>query len=378
MAVTNDIVTDQRVHRSCTALQQQGWQVSLTGRLLPTSMPLQRSYATHRMCLLFRKKFLFYAEYNIRLFLRLLFTHADLFYANDLDTLPAVFLAARLRRKSLFFDAHEMFPEVPELVKRPRVKHFWERIEAYFLPRLRSFKYGVACCTVCQSIADHYLNKFGLEMAVVRNVPMVPSGSIAQHEENNLILRFAKGRKVLLYQGTVNVGRGLEWLVDAMPLLPHCVLVIIGTGDVINGIRLRVQQRHVEEQVLLTGCLSPSQLHSLTPCATLGTALLANMGLNYYYAFPNRIADFAAAGVPVLATDFPEMRRILETFHIGTLVPDGETSPRQLAQHIQLALDYWNTISSEERLHRFEVARRDLSWDNDRLVLLAAIRKAIK
>lgn len=380
MAVTNDIVTDQRVHRSCMTLLQQGWQVSLIGRWLPESIPLQRPYTTHRMRLVFRKKAVFYAEYNIRLFLRLLFARADLFYANDMDTLPAVFTAARLRHKSVFFDAHEMFPEVPELVGRPRVKYFWERVEAHYLPRLRNYKYGAASSTVCRSIAEHYHKKFGLEMSVVRNVPMpvLSNGSdSSQQDESSVVLNFAKGRKVLLYQGAVNVGRGLEWLVDAMPLLPDCVLVIIGTGDVINNIRLRVQQRHVENQVLLTGRLSPAELRHITPHATLGTALLANMGLNYYYAFPNRIADFVLAGVPVLASDFPEMHRIVDTFAIGTLVPDGETSPQQLTSHIRKALDYWSGIPAAERQRRFDAARRDLSWDNDSQELLAAVRKAI-
>ena len=136
LSVTNDLVTDQRVHRSCTALCEAGYDVTLIGRRLPDSVPVKRQYRTIRMRLLFRKKAVFYAEYNFRLFLRLLFSRADAFYANDTDTLPANYFAAFLRRKPLFFDAHEMFPEVPELVGRPRVKHFWTRIEDYIFPNL--------------------------------------------------------------------------------------------------------------------------------------------------------------------------------------------------------------------------------------------------
>ncbi len=136
LSVTNDLVTDQRVHRSCTALHEAGYDVTLVGRKLPESVEVRRDYNTVRMRLLFRKKAAFYAEYNIRLFLRLLFIRADLFYANDTDTLLANYFAARIRRKPLFFDAHEMFPEVPELVGRPRVKRFWTRIEDRLYPRL--------------------------------------------------------------------------------------------------------------------------------------------------------------------------------------------------------------------------------------------------
>ena len=98
LSVTNDLVTDQRVHRSCTALSEAGYDVTLVGRRLPDSVPVERPYKTVRMRLLFRKKAVFYAEYNLRLFLRLLFSPTDAFYANDTDSLPANYLAAVLFR----------------------------------------------------------------------------------------------------------------------------------------------------------------------------------------------------------------------------------------------------------------------------------------
>ena len=77
VAVTNDIVTDQRVARTCDALVEDGHSVMLIGRLLPDSKPLSRPYRVCRMRLLFRRSALFYAEYNIRLFLRLVTAKAD-------------------------------------------------------------------------------------------------------------------------------------------------------------------------------------------------------------------------------------------------------------------------------------------------------------
>ena len=70
------------------------------------------------MNMLFKKGPLFYAEYNLRLFFLLLLTKADVLVANDLDTLPAVFLASRIRRLPVVYDSHEYFTEVPELVGR--------------------------------------------------------------------------------------------------------------------------------------------------------------------------------------------------------------------------------------------------------------------
>ena len=73
LSVTNDLVSDQRVHKISTSLLKMGFDVSVIGRLRPWSEPLDREYKTHRMRLLFSKKVWFYAEYNLRLFFYLLF-----------------------------------------------------------------------------------------------------------------------------------------------------------------------------------------------------------------------------------------------------------------------------------------------------------------
>ena len=77
ISVTNDLVTDQRVEKTCEVLSEIGYDVLLVGRKLKKSLPIQRNYRTKRFRLLFNKGVLFYAEYNIRLFIFLLFTKKD-------------------------------------------------------------------------------------------------------------------------------------------------------------------------------------------------------------------------------------------------------------------------------------------------------------
>ena len=102
VSVSNDLSHDRRVDNSCQVLREMGYKVLLVGRRRKGSRPLEsRNYKTYRMRMLFQRKVWFYAAFNIRLFFFLLFRPCDLLWANDLDTLWANFLIARMRRKKL-------------------------------------------------------------------------------------------------------------------------------------------------------------------------------------------------------------------------------------------------------------------------------------
>ncbi|MDR2621756.1 MAG: glycosyltransferase, partial [Dysgonamonadaceae bacterium] len=325
VSVINDLVTDQRVHKVCTTLHNAGYEVLLVGRRFRTSKPVSRAYRTHRMRLIFNKEAFFYAEYNLRLFFYLLFARADIFLSNDTDSLPANYCASVLRRKPLIFDAHEMFPEVPELVGRPFVKAVWRKIEDWIFPHL---KY---CYTVCQSIADIYNERYGIGMQVVRNVPFATLSQPVRKK-----MPADDGKKVLLYQGAVNIGRGIEWVIDAMPYLDDCIFYVIGDGDIVREVQEKTKSLGLEDRVRFIGRIPLEELASYTLQADIGLVLLENRGLNYYYALPNRIFDFIRANVPVLATDFPEIRRIVAHYGTGTLIDRYE--PEFLADTIRKML----------------------------------------
>src|SRR3974377_789279 len=123
LSVTNDLTSEQRVHKVCLFLERSGFEVVMIGRRRRTSMPLEnRSYQTKRMFLFFETGPLFYAEYNLRLFFYLLFHKADVLVANDLDTLLANYFASRFTKSVLVHDSHEYFTGVPELAGRTFAK----------------------------------------------------------------------------------------------------------------------------------------------------------------------------------------------------------------------------------------------------------------
>lgn len=370
VAVTNDLVTDQRVHRTCHALVEAGYRITLVGRRLKASGdPGIRPYATERMRLLFRRSAWFYAEYNLRLWLKLMCKRADAFYANDTDTLLACTWAARLRRKKLLFDAHELFPDVPELVHKPHVQAVWKWIERHCLPRVDT------AFTVCQSVADEYKRRYDVTMEVVRNVPERYHDDSVEPKETNDV-------KTILYQGAVNIGRGVCEIIDALEYLPQCRFVVAGDGDELMSMRRYLLKCPWGDRVTLLGRVEPDQLHRLTGTADLGVCLLEDLGLNYRYALPNRIADFAQAGVPILATDFPEIRRVIEEYGTGTLTEacpesrvgeDYRAYVRRLATTIQQALDYWGSLPADEKRRRFARAGEELCWEREKKILVNSV-----
>ena len=352
VSVINDLVTDQRVHKVCTTLSQKGYEIELVGRQFKKSESLHRQYGTHRMRLLFNKTFFFFAEYNIRLFFHLLFSKADAYLSNDTDTLVANYLVSRIRRKPLIFDAHEMFPEMPEVIHRKLVRTIWTKVEDWIFPQL---KYSY---TVCQSIADVYNTKYNMNMRVIRNIPFArqttPVGSLSPIDP--------KGKKVLLYQGAVNIGRGIEWVIDAMPYLNDFVFYVIGDGDVLEELKAEVKARQLEDRVLFTGRIPFEQLPAYTACADIGVNLLENRGLNYYYSLPNRIFDFIRKEIPVLACDFPEIKRIVSHYDIGILIDHYE--PEYLAKSIK------RLAEKEKNIAGFASANAELTWENESVTLL--------
>lgn len=362
ISVSNDLISDRRVDKVCSSLNKKGYDITLVGCIKKIDKPVNRAYKTKRFRMLFRKGFLFYFEYNLRLFFRLLFIRKDALLCNDTDALPANFLASKICRKPLIFDAHELFPEVPEVVNRRFVKGFWQKIEDIIFPHL---KYSY---TVCQSIADYYNKRYGIEMGVVRNIP-----SMALKEDDSSTPSIRKeGKKILLYQGAINVGRGVEWIIKAMIYLDNCLLYICGDGDLAEDMKQLAKSERVEDRVVFTGRIPADRLDDYTKQADLGFVLLANMGLSYYYSLPNRIFDYMKYGVPVLATKFPEIARIVEGYNTGQTTETE--NPEELAATIKDMLANWN---DDETRKRIAICANHFNWENEEKVLFSTVAKAL-
>ena len=358
LSVTNDLVTDQRVHRIATTLMNNGAQVTLVGRLLPQSHPVQRDYGTHRMRLLFKKGPLFYAEYNIRLFFYLLLIKSDILVSNDLDTLPANYLVSIMRKKVLVYDSHEYFTEVPELTNRRVTRNIWKKLEQWILPEI---KYSY---TVNNSIADIYNKMYGIQMKVVRNMPVRSAKIDTSFIASNLPADF------VIYQGAVNLGRGLELLIDAFHFIHNLKCVIVGDGDILNMIQKRVISKKLEDRIIFIHRLPFEQLNVITRKASLGISMEENLGLNYYYSLPNKLFDYIQAEIPVLVSDFPEMKKIIDEYGVGEVIKSRQ--PKDLALQIESMIQNEKYLLWKQNLIK---AAEELCWENEEKELLKVYEK---
>ena len=353
IAVTNDLVTDNRIHKVASTLLKSGAKVTVIGRKLKFSQPLNnRPYQTKRFNLLFKQGPAFYLEYNIRLFIYLFFRPFNIIVANDLDTLLGSYYASKIRFKNLVYDSHEYFTEVPELVDRNFPKKVWLLIEGSILPKI---KYSY---TVSESIAKTYKKQYGIEMKIVRNVPFFKNEiTIETCSKNNT--------KQILYQGALNVGRGLEHMIDAMQFIDNATLDIIGTGDIADQLQQRVIDNNLENKVFLKGKIPFEDLPKYTTKADLGIALEENIGLNYYYALPNKLFDYIQAGIPVLVSPFPEMQKIVNKYEIGTVY--DHKNPKALAKKINEIFCLQNRYAKwKENTY---IAAKDLCWEKEEKIL---------
>lgn len=358
VAATNDLATDQRLKRHCDTLYAGGYDILLTGRLLPGSLPLDdRPYKTRRVKHWFNKGFLFYAETNARLFVFLLFTSFDILNSNDLDTLPACYLASRLKRKALVYDSHEYFTEVPELNNRKLVKRTWEKIECSIFPKLRNI------ITVNQRIAGAYHAKYGKEIHIVRNLP---ERIVIKGPDSLAAYGIPGDKKAVILQGSgINRDRGAEEAIDAISQVENVVLIIAGSGDMIPALKQRVAEKHLQDRVIFIPLMPYSRLMGLTRLCDAGLSLDKGTSLNYRYSLPNKLFDYIMAGIPVVASPLPEVRKIVEGYGTGVLIKSH--APEEIAEKINTVLYIKPKTKWKGALDK---AAGELNWDHEKHKLL--------
>ncbi|HXR79883.1 MAG TPA: glycosyltransferase, partial [Saprospiraceae bacterium] len=263
---------------------------------------------------------------------------------------------SRLKGIPRIYDAHELFTELKEVISRPSIHRKWLRIEKHTVPK---FRLGY---TVSEGIAEEFRKRYGVEYAVIRNIPRLRHPAPGE----------TKG-KYILYQGAVNEARAFEYLVPAMQKI-NSPLVVCGDGNFMPQLKSLIREYGLENRISLKGKLSPDTLWEVSLNASIGIAVAENQGLNQFLALPNKFFDYIHAGLPQVTMNFPEYQKINRRFEVAVLIDD--LAPERIALAI-------NNLLQDDVLYRklkanCLTARQELNWEEEEKKLVAFYRNIFK
>ena len=310
-------------------------------------------FKTIRFRMIFTGGVFFYSFFNLRLFFMLLFMRADLLIANDLDTLLPNYLVSLVRRIPLIYDSHEFFTEVPELKNRPLVKSIWTGIEKSILPHL---KYMI---TVSDPIARYYHDKYGISPVVIRNfskraVDILPFSRKEINVKEDVLLAVIMGTGL-------NMDKGVEELVDAVSMTDNVNLLIIGSGDIIRNMENKVKKLGSGSRIRFIPAVPWDTMLKYTGCADVGMCLEKDTNLNYRYSLPNKLFNYISAGIAIVSSGMPEVKKLMEEYHFGICL--DSVTPENISRTLVKLRD--NNVQLEKLKLQTINASEIINWENE-------------
>jgi glycosyltransferase involved in cell wall biosynthesis len=301
-------------------------------------------------------KLLRYLEFVSRSFFHLLFSRARIIVAHDLSALPPAWLAARLSGARIVYHAHELYGETNE-VTAP-MQTIWRGLDRFFCPRVD------ALIAPEPNRARIYREEYGAtsEPLVIPNYPMYREPVASARLRDVLRERGIEPSGILLYQGLFDEGRCLHRIIEAMPMTPEgIVLVMIGRGFAAYTEHLlrRITELGLERRVVLLPFVPYRDLHAWSCSADAGILLYRNDCRNNYYCAPNKLYEYFQAGLPVITSDFPGLVPIVRRDALGVCV-DPE-SPDAIAAGIASVFADGNR--EQTRARALSMARDRYRWD---------------
>jgi glycosyltransferase involved in cell wall biosynthesis len=330
LMMTSDFTYDQRMNRIYDVISQDN-DIVIYHRN-------EKSIKT-----IFSSGFLFYLEFNLRLFTKLIFNRYDVVYAVDTDTLVAAGFASWFKKFYLIYDSHEYFIGVPELQDQMIKKFIWKTVENWFVKKTH------LCLTVNDSLAQILSDEFQTRFYSIRNVPYL-SIDVEKDKGTN---------PYFIYQGALNEGRGIEELIEVMKLFKQYHLYIVGDGDLKMKLQ-EVARKFNLDNIVFTGKKLPSEIKEITSSALIGFNLLSKYSQSYYFSAANKCFDYINALIPSINMAFPEYLSINEKYGIGECIQNVDIKTITFA--IEKILDTNNYSSYVDGCKR---AREEYNWENE-------------
>ena len=363
MLVRNPYTHDTRVEKEARSLVEAGYRVTVVadaGPGLPEREGRDGSAVLRVRRPRLRVPGLRFMTHELALARRLRAMRPTILHAHDSNALLPVALAARSLGVPYVYDAHELWLERPRRERSGTYfalsRLYYTIVERALVPR------AAATITVTSPIVQHLATRYRLgRVALVPNYPTFtePPPPIAIHELPGAE-RIDPDRPVVLYLGGLMADRGLPELLDAVALVPDVQLALVGDGVLADAMRERAEAIGIADRVHLVPPVPPGDVIAVAASASVGVSPTIPSSLNNRWSLPNKLFQYMAAGIPVVASDFPQVREVVDGTRCGVVV--DTTDPARIADGIRHVLaDRDEAVAMGER-GRAAVADR-FNWD---------------
>ncbi len=288
---------------------------------------------------------------------------AHVVHAHDVNTLPTAWLAAVFSGASLVYDAHEISTSREGYTSFRKLVAV---VEKALMPRAN----GTITTTVAR--AKFFARAYGIERPVVlQNRPRRQQVLASNRIRDELGL--VRPWPIIVYQGGVQQGRGLERLARLAVDVPDAYFVFIGGGRLEVSLRSIVAELQLEERVRFIPTVALADLPSYTASADIGVQPIENTCLNHYTTDSNKLFEYVQAGLPVVASDLPEIRRVVREHGLGVLVPESDS--------VALAAALRDLVGDEGKRQYYAAQSRKaasvLNWESQEHELLALYERVL-
>lgn len=258
----------------------------------------------------------FYLKFYSLLKLKALSKKFDIIFAEDLYCLPVCIIAGKLKGAKVIYDCRELFGFLAGLKNKKFIQKFWSWIEKLFIRK------ADLILTTGEMDSEFIRKQYNLHNdLVIRNLPLYKKSDFPVDYYS--LLGIDKSKKVLLYQGVVLHGRGLKMIFEFLQTSDDFVLVVLGSGEMIEYYKNLSFQMKLNDKVFFVGKIPQDKLMDYTAGGFVGLSLIENISKSYYYALPNKLFEYIMAEIPVIATDLPQMKKIIDDYKVGFAIAEG-------------------------------------------------------
>ena len=284
-------------------------------------------------------------------------------HAHDVNMLPLAWGTALLARVPLVYDAHEISTGREGYQSYRRIVAW---LEKRIMPR------AAGTITTTDARAKFFARAYGIERPVVlQNRPRHSQTVRSNRLREELQLR--ESWPIVIYQGGLQPGRGLARLVEAAAHVPDAYFVFVGGGVLSVELKSLARQLGLTARLRFIDTVPLAELPSYTASADIGAQPIENTCLNHFTTDSNKLFEYVQAGLPVVASDLPEIRRVVREHDLGLLVRAGDTS--SLAGALTALVE--SSMLRAQHAAQARQAAPKLSWEQQEYLLLGLYERVL-